>query len=48
MAGSLADGVLAGIILIPPGPTVLPTNISKVRVHRKKVRKIVTQKRFTS
>ena len=46
--GSLADGVLADAILIPPLPLILPTNIRKGRVSSKKVRKIVIQKQFTS
>ena len=36
LAGSLADGVLADAILIPPRPTIPPTNIRKVRGPRKK------------
>ena len=47
LAGSLVDGVLADSILLPPGPPIPPTNIRKVRGLRKKVRKLVTQKRFT-
>ena len=35
-AGSLADGVLADTILIPPCPPIPPTNIRKVRGRRKK------------
>ena len=31
LAGSLADGVLADTILIPPCPLIPPTNIMKVR-----------------
>ena len=31
LAGSLADGVLAHTILIPPLPPIPPTNIKKVR-----------------
>ena len=31
LAGSLADGVLADAILIPPRPPIPPTNIRKVR-----------------
>ena len=36
LAGSLADGVLADAILIPPRPLILPTNIRIVRGPRKK------------
>ena len=36
LACSLADGVLANAILIPPHPTIPPTNIRKVRSPRKK------------
>ena len=36
LAGSLADGVLADAILIPPCPPILPTNILKVRGPRKR------------
>ena len=36
LAGSLAEGVLADAILIPPHPPILPTNIRKVRGSRKK------------
>ena len=36
LAGSLADGVLADAILIPPHPPIPPTNIRKVRGSRKK------------
>ena len=35
LAGSLADGVLADAILIPPNPPILPTNIRKVRGRQK-------------
>ena len=35
LAGSLADGVLAGAILIPHCPPILPTNISMVRGRKK-------------
>ena len=35
LAGSLADGVLADAILIPPCPPIPPTNIRKVRAHQK-------------
>ena len=35
LAGSLADGVLADAILIPPCPPILPTNIRMVRGHQK-------------
>ena len=31
LAGSLADGVLADAILIPPRPPIPPTNIRMVR-----------------
>ena len=38
LAGSLADGVLADAILIPPCPPIPPTNIRKVRsVHKLKM-----------
>ena len=36
LAGSLADGVLADAILIPPRPLIPPTNLKKVRGLRKK------------
>ena len=36
LAGSLADGVLADTILIPPRPPIPPTNIRKVKGPRKK------------
>ena len=36
LAGSLADGVLADAILIPPCPPIPPTNIRKGRGRRKK------------
>ena len=36
LAGSLADGVLADAILIPPRPPIPPTNIRMVRGPRKK------------
>ena len=36
LAGSLADGVLADAILIPPHPPIPPTNIRKVRDPQKK------------
>ena len=36
LAGSLADGVLADAILIPPCPPILPTNIMMARGPRKK------------
>ena len=36
LAGSLADGVLADAILIPPHPPIPPTNIRMVRGPRKK------------
>ena len=36
LAGSLADGVLADAILIPPCPPLTPTNIRLVRGLRKK------------
>ena len=35
LAGSLADGVLADAILIPPLPLIQPTNIRKGRVSSK-------------
>ena len=35
LAGSLADGVLADAILIPPRPQIPPTNIRKGRGRRK-------------
>ena len=35
LTGSLADGVLADAILIPPRPTIPPTNIRKVMGRRK-------------
>ena len=35
LAGSLADGVLADTILIPPCPPKPPTNIRKARGPRK-------------
>ena len=36
LAGSLADGVLADAIFIPPRLPILPTNIRMVRGPRKK------------
>ena len=33
--GSLADCVLADVIIIPPRPPILPTTIKKVRGLRK-------------
>ena len=36
LAGSLANGVLADAILIPPCPPILPINIRMVRGHLKK------------
>ena len=36
IADSLADGVLADAILIPPSPPIPPNNIRKVRGTRKK------------
>ena len=36
LADSLADGVVADTILIPPRPPIPPTNIRKVRGARKK------------
>ena len=48
LTGSLADGLLPDAILIPPHPPIPPTNIKKTRDRRKKVRKLVTQKTFTS
>ena len=48
LAVSLADGVLADAILIPPHPPIPPITIRKIRDPRKKVRKLVTQKPFTS
>ena len=47
LAGSLADGVLADTILLPPRLPIPPTNIRMVR-GPKKVRKLVRQKPFTS
>ena len=38
LAGSLADGVLADAILIPPLPPILTTNIRKVSGPQKKYR----------
>ena len=38
LTGSLADGVLADAFLIPPHSPILPTNIRKVKGHRKKYR----------
>ena len=35
LAGSLADGVLAGAILIPPHPPIPPTIIRMVRGPQK-------------
>ena len=35
LAGSLADGVLADAILIPPRPPIPPINIRMVRGHQK-------------
>ena len=35
LAGSLADGVLADAILIPPHPPIPPTNMRRVRGRRK-------------
>ena len=35
LVGSLADGVLADAILIPPCPPIPPINISKGRGHQK-------------
>ena len=43
LAGSLADGVLADAILIPPHPPIPPTNLKKVRGPQK-VQKLATQK----
>ena len=48
LAGSLADGVLADVILIPSFPPIMATNIRKVRGRRKKVLKLVTQNLFNS
>ena len=36
LAGSLADGMLADVILIPPHPPIPSTNIRIVRGSRKK------------
>ena len=36
LAGSLADGMLADAVLIPPCPPILPTNIRKVRGPQQK------------
>ena len=51
LAGSLADGVLADNILLPPGPPIPPTDTShqhkEGKGSSKKVRKLVTQKQFT-
>ena len=47
LAGSLDGGVLADAILIPPHPPIPPANIRMVRGPQK-VRKLVTQKPFTS
>ena len=35
LAGSLADGVLADAILIPPRPPILPTNLRREGVVEK-------------
>ena len=35
LAGSLADGVLADAILIPPHPPIPPTNITMVKGPQK-------------
>ena len=48
LAGSLADGVLAEAILIPPCPPIPPTNIRMVGVLEKKYGKLVSQKTFPS
>ena len=48
LAASLADGVLADAILFPPCPPIPLTNIRTVRGPWKKVRKVVTEKTFTS
>ena len=49
LAGLLADGMLAGAILIPTRPLIPPTNIRKVRKGSpKKVWKPLTQKILTS
>ena len=47
LVGSLADCVLADTILIPPRPPVPPTTIEG-KGSSKKVRKLVTEKLFTS
>ena len=47
LAGLLADGVLTDAFLIPPRPSIPPTNIGKVGVPKKK-RKLVTEITFTS
>ena len=51
LAGSLADGVLADSILLPPGPPIPPTDTAhqhkEGKGSSKKVRKLVTQKQFT-
>ena len=47
LACSLADGALAAAIVISPHPLLPPTNIRKRRAS-KKVRKLVTEKPFTS
>ena len=43
LACSLADDVVADVILIPPLPPILPPNIMKGRVIEKE-QKLVTQK----
>ena len=48
LAASLADGVLADAILFPPCPPIPLTNIRTVRGPWKIVRKVVTEKTFTS
>ena len=45
LASSLADGVLADTIIIPPLPPILPTKIRKESDLKKKVQ---SQKPFTS
>ena len=44
----LTNAVLADAILIPLHPPIPPINIRKGRGRRKKVRRLVTQKLFTS
>ena len=46
LAGSLADGVLADAILIPPKTTGTAYQYKEGKGSAKKVRKLVTQKSF--